>query len=107
MGDFAGDVAFEASHDLVFGLAFGETPRHVFAGGLMAAQPHNPNDMQSAVGIAVTAPAESVLNGLPLEASSGLTSAKFGKGAVAIDPVLVATDGGQQRRGFRSAPPVI
>jgi integrase len=31
--DFAGDGALEASHDLVFGFAFGEAPSDVAAGG--------------------------------------------------------------------------
>ena len=35
--DFAGNVAFEASHDLVFGFAFGEAAGEVVAGGLVSA----------------------------------------------------------------------
>jgi hypothetical protein len=61
--DFAGDVALEASHDLVFGFAFGQAPGEVVAGGLVAAHAHDQDDVQGPIGVAVAAPVESVPNG--------------------------------------------
>ena len=61
--DFASDVAFEASHDLIFGFSFGETPCHVVAGGLVATHVHDQDDVQGSVGVAVTAAVESVPDG--------------------------------------------
>ena len=63
MEDFAGDVALEASHDLVFGFAFGQAAGDVVAGGLVAAHAYDQDDVQSPVGVAVAAAVESVPNG--------------------------------------------
>jgi hypothetical protein len=35
--DLAGDVALDAAHDFVLRFTFGDAPRHVVAGGLVAA----------------------------------------------------------------------
>jgi hypothetical protein len=51
--NFAGDVALDASHDFVFGFAFGDAPGDVVTGGLVAAHAHDQDDVQSAVGVAV------------------------------------------------------
>jgi hypothetical protein len=61
--DFRGDVALEETHRLVLALALGEAPGHVVAGGLLATQPDHQDDMQSSVGVTVTAAVESVPNG--------------------------------------------
>jgi hypothetical protein len=61
--DFAGDVALKAAHHLRLGLPFGETPRHVVAGGLVAAQPHDQDDLWGPVGVAVAIAVESMPDG--------------------------------------------
>jgi hypothetical protein len=79
--DFASDVAFEASHDLIFGFSFGETPCHVVAGGLVATHAHDEDDMQGPVGVAVTAPVEPVPDGFAVGGFQGADPTKFGESA--------------------------
>jgi hypothetical protein len=43
-GNFAGDVALDASDDFVFGFAFGEAAGGVVTGGLVAAHAHDGTD---------------------------------------------------------------
>jgi hypothetical protein len=42
--NFASDVALDASHDFVFGFAFGEAAGDVVTGGLVAAHAHDGTD---------------------------------------------------------------
>jgi hypothetical protein len=54
MVDLAGDIAFDAAHDFVFGFAFGEAAGDVVTGGLVAAHAHDQDDVQGAVGVALS-----------------------------------------------------
>src|ERR1035441_3708592 len=62
--DLACDVAFEAAHDFAFGLSLGGAAFDVGAGALAVAQPADGDEVQSAVGLAVTAVVEAVAGGL-------------------------------------------
>jgi hypothetical protein len=97
--DFAGDIALEASHDLVFGFAFGQASGDVVAGGLVAAHPHDQDDVQGTVGVAV----ESVPNGFAAGGFQRADFAEFGEGGVAADPVGVVADRREQRGGGGAA----
>ena len=99
MEDFAGEVALETAHDLIFRFAFGEAPRHVVTGGLVAAQPHDQDDMQRPVGITVAAAVESVSDGFAAGGLQRADSAEFSEGAVAGDPIVVVADRCQQGGG--------
>jgi hypothetical protein len=75
MEDFAGEVALETAHDLIFRFAFGEAPRHVVTGGLVTAQPHDQDDVQRRVPPRLSR----CRMVLPLEASSGLAPQSLAK----------------------------
>src|SRR6266550_8423655 len=62
--DLAGDVALEAADDLELGMALGGAPSDVVLGGLVDAQAGDNDQVQGAVGVAVTAPIEPVPLGL-------------------------------------------
>jgi hypothetical protein len=58
--DLAGDVALEAADDLFFGLAFGGAPGHVVLGALVPREAVQHDEIQGAVGLAVTAAVEAM-----------------------------------------------
>ena len=58
--DLAGDVALEAAHDFALGLAFGGAAFDVGAGALAVAQAADGDQVQRAVGLAVTAVVEAM-----------------------------------------------
>jgi hypothetical protein len=83
--DFASDVALEASHYFVLGFTFGGAPCHVVAGGLVAAQSHDQDDVQSSVGVTVTAAVESVPDGFAAGGFQWADPAEFGEGGLGGD----------------------
>ena len=70
--DLAGDVAFEAAHDFAFGFPFGGSAFDVGAGALAVAHSADGDQMQSAVGLAITAGLRRWRVVLPEEAGIGL-----------------------------------
>src|SRR5450755_3813621 len=58
--DLAGDVAFEAAHDVALGLAFGRAALGVCTGALAVAQPAGSDQVKRPVGLAVAAVVEAV-----------------------------------------------
>jgi hypothetical protein len=86
--DLAGDAALKAAHHFVLRFTLGNTPRHVVAGGLVAAQPHDQDDVQSSVGATVTAAFSRCRMVLPLEAQRAET-AQLGECSLGGDAVWV------------------
>ena len=62
--DFPGDVAFEAAHDLLFGLAFFGAPGNLVFRSLVAGHAGNDHVVDGGVGCSVAAVAEPVPGGL-------------------------------------------
>src|SRR5271168_4665869 len=58
--DLAGDVAFEAADDFALGFPFAGSPGRVVAGARAAAQPADCDEVERAVGLAITAVVEPV-----------------------------------------------
>src|SRR6266516_2637235 len=58
--DLAGDVAFEAAHDLTFALALAGAAVDVGRGGLLVAHADEDDAVECGVGLAVAAPVEPV-----------------------------------------------
>jgi|SRR5450755_49567 hypothetical protein len=61
--DLAGDVAFEAAHDLTLAFAFTHAALGVGVGALAVAQTADRDEVQRSVGLAVAAGVEAVANG--------------------------------------------
>src|SRR5215207_11302113 len=62
--DFSGYVTFKAAHDLLLGLALGAATRNIAASALVDPHAHDADQVQSAVGVAVSATVEAVANDL-------------------------------------------
>src|SRR5215207_6710575 len=58
--DLAGHIAFQAADDLFLGLALGQARGHVVPGWLVVAQSDDHDPVQRGVGLAVTAPVDSL-----------------------------------------------
>src|SRR5215216_4353363 len=72
--DLSGYVTFKAAHDLLLGLALGATTRNIAAGALVDPHAHDANQVQSAVGVAVSyIRLRRCLTTLPEDASTGET----------------------------------
>src|SRR5215218_7399381 len=72
--DLSGYVTFKAAHDLLLGLALGATTRNIAAGALVDPHAHDADQVQSAVGVAVSyIRLRRCLTTLPEDASTGET----------------------------------
>jgi hypothetical protein len=85
MVDLAGDASLYAAHDFGFCPAFADAAGEVVAGGLVAAESDNADDVQGAVGVAVSASVESVPHGFAAGCFDGRDSAEFGERGVGPD----------------------
>jgi hypothetical protein len=95
---FAGDVALEAAHHFVLRLAFDGAPRHVVAGGLVAAQPHDQDDACRARFASRLPPRLSRcrMDGLAAGGFQRADPGEFGQGGLVADALSVVADGGKQ-----------
>ena len=91
MEDFAGDVAFEASHDLVFGFALPEAAGEVVAGGLVTTKAHDQDDVQGSVGVAVATAVELVPDRFAAGCFQWADSAEFDNKSLIYPPRSVTT----------------
>src|SRR3954464_5110852 len=79
----SGDVALEAADDLAFAEAFGGASFDVVAGGLVVAHPDDCDDVEGAVGGAISSATEAVSSACPSAACRlGSDAAELGEGGL-------------------------
>lgn len=103
--DFAGNVALEASDDLGFGLALGESTSHVGPGRFVPAQADHGDSMQGCVGLPVAAPVEPVTVGLARGRRDRVRPAEGGECRLAAQAVGVVPCGHEEPGGAVRADP--
>jgi len=91
MVDLAGDVSLYAAHDFGFRPAFSHAAGEVVAGGLVAAESDNADDVQSAVGVAVSASVESVTHVFAPTKPSPEAEGNAGGSLIAVQKALTAS----------------
>jgi hypothetical protein len=96
--DLAGNVSLYAAHDFGFCPAFADAAVEVVAGGVVAAQSNNTNDVQGAVGVAVPASVDSVPHGFAA-GRFGRDPAEFGERGVGPDAFWVVAQSDEQGGG--------
>lgn len=102
--NLARDEAFEAAHDLAFGLAFRCASRNVVDGACVTGgHSHEHDAMDRGVGGAVTAPGEPVPLMLTRRGGDGCSSAQCGELLLAAQSFGVVTAGDQKLAGDERA----
>lgn len=97
--DLAVDVSLYAANDFGFGPAFADAAGEVVAGGLVAAESNNADDVQGAVGVSVSAAIKSVPHGFAAGCIDGRDTAEFGERGVGTDAFRVVAEGDEQGSG--------
>src|SRR5215216_7076159 len=95
--DLSGYVTFKEAHDLLLGLALGATTRNIAAGALVDPHAHDADQVQSAVGVAVTATVEAMSYDLAGGRLYGRDPAETGERGFAPEPLGVVSDCQQER----------
>ena len=88
----AGDVAFQAAHDLGGAHAFGPAPSHIGPGLLVAGHAGQHDAVQSGVGLTVSSPVEPPAGDLAGGGGEGGDTAQVGPGAFGAEPVGVVAE---------------
>src|ERR1700733_6859658 len=97
--DLAGDVPFEAAHDLALGFAFGGAALDVCARALAVAQPAYGDEVKRAVGLAVAAVVEAGAVGLAGRGGDRAGAAEHRERSFAAEAVDVLPGGDEQLTG--------
>src|SRR6266545_7546006 len=97
--ELAGDVAFEAADDLLFGETVFGASFHVGAGAGVPAQAADDDPVERFVGLPVAAPVEAVAVGLAGGGGDRRGAAEHGERCFGDEPVVVVPGGDQELAG--------
>src|SRR5258708_4449876 len=103
--DLAGDVPFEAAHDLFLGQAFGGAPFDVGAGRRVGAHPGDDDAPQGVVGLPVAGGVEAAPDGLSGGGGDRGGGAQVRPGGLGAQPLGVVPGGNQQQRAVSEPTP--